>query len=1264
MSLNGLDDPPVIESYQAALTEAGGWFLLKYVSRDTVAILSRGTGGVAEIRITIDGYDEKSPLYGFLHFRRRKIILKYVPDGVSRLIQARLSVQFQSILDKFSPHDTVFTLALSSELTENALSSICFLHTASGSMTSSSSSLRRRRLGEITEDAEESTTPKEETFAQADSGYENRRESMFSRTSEATAVPNHHSRGRDNNTTGNSSPRTDSTSRPSRDLSESRPDKPLPSVPRDRTGSQSSGVAQRHLIDHPAQPTESRKSSQSTRPSLRDLDTMSLYRPKVKLGPRPSMDPSGRPRTAGSMGRSTETRPVASLPAGVRMSTRKNGSSTGRPKSQPDIPVPRLPSSMAPPVPELLIPPPPLNIGPFSRNAPGSPRSVFSVPTSLSVAPEKQRLMRALELRKKQMEKSAGEAEKKKKNAIKSEPEEVTKKFDMEGNKENIEIVEVALTTTEPAQTDVAVIQPDADSPKQQHVTDTKPDRPPPPVPTGNEKKPTPPSPNPSNPDSDSAVDVRPPEPTTIPPVSPPPSATTNHSSGLADELPTPTQSIEPDPAEKFKVEEGDKDNEENTKEEEAGEPKVEMKIADDVSEPGQPDLEVVEIEPVNGTPKEMHVETEQPNNIEPLDATAKDIKSSEPETPADIKSSEPEAPAGIQSSEPETPADIKSSEPETPADIKSSELEIPAGLSSQEPTPRAIPIEHINGIVSVDSQPAPETLETSPAKPSQSDDATISPISQNPDVPAPPSVDGSKPKSDQGSDENEVVVTDNLKNRRKGLMDPIHIVTNIDESDEDNLLSDDSFMEELGSATFQEAKPIAVPKTPKGSTFAKRGDASSPADWATNRVVSTPTNAGYPGSDVQALPIGRSASGSYFENPKPVPVLVAKKVNVSSGISKRIKALEMFSSREGQQSLAPQPPAPTTSSSSSSPFEKFRKRASLSQSSLPPASSFRSKSPSYTPSPSSPEERSPVPSKRTEPQPTNIQSRSKSNSVSVTARIIRDPAAPVNDTPPDPSEPSVLNLQRSPLIVERDAPDSPPRPSTSTATRPEQRSLSMSSTGSGRPANNSAVPRSDSITSRLSASSWSKHEGHSPHASTDPPHSPLDRVDEGKEEKKESRKSRIIRRMSSITTNSRRGILNAISPTLKEEEVQVSPPKEEDLLPEPPQVVDIGEVNVQFPDTLLWKRRFMRIDDQGYLILTPGTIDGTARNIVKRYHLSEFRTPSLPDQDRQELPNSIVLDFQDGSTLQCACESRQGQSTILQTLLEAHRSYHHLYPQ
>jgi hypothetical protein len=111
--------------------------------------------------------------------------------------------------------------------------------------------------------------------------------------------------------------------------------------------------------------------------------------------------------------------------------------------------------------------------------------------------------------------------------------------------------------------------------------------------------------------------------------------------------------------------------------------------------------------------------------------------------------------------------------------------------------------------------------------------------------------------------------------------------------------------------------------------------------------------------------------------------------------------------------------------------------------------------------------------------------------------------------------------------------------------------------------------------------------------------------------------------------------------------EKSTASPSSRSPVPEP---IDIGEVNVQFPDTLLWKRRFMRIDENGYVVLTPGTNDASARNMTKRYHLTEFRTPCLPDEDMQELPNSILLDFLDGSTLQCACESRQGQSSTLQS--------------
>lgn len=106
MSLNGLDEAAVIEAYQAALAEPGGWqvahapacsfarlipfasrFLLKYVTRDTIDLLEKGKGGVVEMRTAIERYEEISPVYGLVLYRRRKVVLKYVPDGTSRLLQ-------------------------------------------------------------------------------------------------------------------------------------------------------------------------------------------------------------------------------------------------------------------------------------------------------------------------------------------------------------------------------------------------------------------------------------------------------------------------------------------------------------------------------------------------------------------------------------------------------------------------------------------------------------------------------------------------------------------------------------------------------------------------------------------------------------------------------------------------------------------------------------------------------------------------------------------------------------------------------------------------------------------------------------------------------------------------------------------------------------------------------------------------------------------------------------------------------------------------
>lgn len=106
MSLNGLEATDVNEAYQSALGEGGGWFvltnasqiqtvtnfvacrfLLKYTTRDEVGLYEKGSGGLAEAKEAVNCYEEQSPLFGFIQYRRRKVILKYVPEGTSRLLQ-------------------------------------------------------------------------------------------------------------------------------------------------------------------------------------------------------------------------------------------------------------------------------------------------------------------------------------------------------------------------------------------------------------------------------------------------------------------------------------------------------------------------------------------------------------------------------------------------------------------------------------------------------------------------------------------------------------------------------------------------------------------------------------------------------------------------------------------------------------------------------------------------------------------------------------------------------------------------------------------------------------------------------------------------------------------------------------------------------------------------------------------------------------------------------------------------------------------------
>jgi hypothetical protein len=153
---------------------------------------------------------------------------------------------------------------------------------------------------------------------------------------------------------------------------------------------------------------ERRKSSQSTRP---DLYSYSSYgsngKPKVKLGPRPSLD-VGRPHTSSA---SSFYRPVSTLPAGLKLFSKGSKKGKDRPQSTFQTEPPSMTLS-PPPVPHSLgtsqTPARPHTSGgrpSTSSNTSSKPlmSPTISAPKTPLITPEKARLMRALELRKKQM---------------------------------------------------------------------------------------------------------------------------------------------------------------------------------------------------------------------------------------------------------------------------------------------------------------------------------------------------------------------------------------------------------------------------------------------------------------------------------------------------------------------------------------------------------------------------------------------------------------------------------------------------------------------------------------------------------------------------------------------------------------------------------------------------------------------------------------------------------------------------------------------
>ncbi|CRL25803.1 unnamed protein product [Penicillium camemberti] len=1268
MSLNGLDTAPVLEAYQSALADAGGWFLLHYIARDEVALHERGTGGVPEIRNAIEGYEECSPLYGFLQYRRRKVIIRYMPEGLSRLILARSNVQFQSVTDKFTPNDTVLPLSKASDLTESALSSACLLHTASTSITSSSSSLRRRRLMEITEDAEENGT-KDEAPKPIPPPQSEARHRPRSVKSEATLVPSPIeppvpvepelppiSPESEKASVDLMPPPSRASSRGT--ISRGSPIEPQSatmsprSIKSDR--SRSSSRYRTILDEFPRPSEEARLSTQSSRPSLRDLERAAGYTPKVKLGPRPSVDSSGRPRTAGSS-RNVDQRPVASLPTNMRTSSvRKQNGDAPRPRSQGST-FATKPTSRVPPVPPLLVPPPSI---PISRPqlSPGA-KSLGALSTSSGLTPEKERLMKALQQRKKNMAKRAEETKKKQvsEQGELKPVKDIAK--DLDDDKENL--IQIHYPDSEMLLSEPETIQQD-----QQELPSAMS-----PVPLEVAPEPVPESIlEPAfEPVHDSTLEIAPaPVPETIvesapgpveavaeriPELAPGPVSPTSEailapafepvddSSLEISREPVPEAIVEsaPEPAEAFAEplsELAPKPIDSNSEAvlEPAAEPIVESAMTPELEQPSEP-LEaesepIADLPPANADDGSLHmgVGADSPITADCAATPLETVKVETLQTPPEDETRTGHEDSAILGLAPPTfnlgvPLQNEPSGAQQPdsGDVPETHLELSpvADVPTDEPSEVVI---------------SSEVLEAVPPSSPPSITPPESTGTETPTAPVFVSIEADEPTPDHPISEKAEPLT--LDQRRRVHLEPIQVPT-LEFSDDDNLLSDDSFMEELTSATVQEARPVSV-KSPNGVDHA----------WRNSRAVSSPFSMGSP-SGMQALAVGRSISSSHSENGSSTPVLMAKKINVSSGISSRIKALEKFSSHKGTP-LGASPAVGGPSASSS--FENLRKRASISL----PSGNHESTPPSTMHSAHVPDHFTRAPSLSRHNRQVSVDVTRPTSSVSVKARIVRDADISPGSSGLEPSESDVVKLQASPLTVEHETVEAPvPQVSPiEPASLPQDRSPSMSSTTSSRQATSRPGSRPDSRPgSRPSLPSRSRTD------------ESVQSTSSTSEDKKMSRTSRLMRRMSSITSNSRRSIIGALSSPVKEEEYAPASTNGSSKAPESTssrtsEPIDIGEVNVQFPETLLWKRRVMRIDEQGYVVLTPGTNDATTRNMTKRYHLTEFRTPCLPDEDMQELPNTILLDFLDGNTLQCACESRQGQASALQTLIEAHSAH------
>lgn len=974
------------------------------------------------------------------------------------VLAARVAVHFQYIVEKLSPHDTIFSFTTFSELKDTRLSPACSLHTASASIKSSSDSLRPPALSEIAEDAHENQSS---TVGDYDTNRARGRSAGSEQARPRTASLRETIDRRDSSK-ARSTTRTLSPSHSTRTIRNT--NKALPPTPPEPSQERKKSIENDDENRQEVRSSvDTRPSFQSSRPSTRDRFDPYEYKPKIKLGPRPSIDLAGRAVNSDS------PRPISTLPASVRMPTRK--ALPVRPKSQQSQrPRHETKPAFSPPLPIV-----PISIPNMSSEAKMSATinsGRIAPPKSPAITPEKRRLMKALQLRQKQMaamNPTNGLKIEASKESVHEKDESITGKVADLSHTDD-EIPYLARKSTDE---DREFEQSSLEGSNQNHPANT--------------------------------------ESSPISMLDPSDGPSTQASSITEEEDLGVWEMI-------------------NTK------PKTEYTYTDSQSslQENDPSLDY-SID--NAMPKKNHeMLSESPLTIVNIDLNTSAPSTSRPPTPNPVSFDE----------KPTSPHEVPLPPVDNEEEYNLSCHSRSAGVESELKSMQTAEVRQ-----SLDSnltdRPQGNEGEYNVTRPSTSDTFGDLSIDKVP--------------------------------RKNGLA--LSIRASSPENSDDHFLSDDSFMEELRSATVQEAKPVSVSisKSPITPVFPRFPNENRTSEIQISRSVSNPLDEGTKDDHVYISPKAapflstRSYSASHPSNTpsQQASAIVLKKVGVSSGISQRIKALEKLSSR-------PTSPSSQGGSNSSttvtSPTFLTLRKASLKTPPTPSDSSphaitkSRQKMSSFSPSPSPETEKIRHKDRSVNTKVDGKSKKSRPESISVTATIIRDSGNKIPRVPANLSEPGVLDLHQSPLMVEHQSmemgpPSSPRRPPKSrfNSTR------SLSSSSIDRKSEPSQASRRDSFASRRSMTSGRGSEVDLPRSISDTSINGVNGNDVTKDEKKESRKSRLFKRMSGISSASRRSIVHALNSTVKEEPIV----EHHETIYEPlPPIADFGDVNIQFPDTLV----------------------------------------------------------------------------------------------